>query len=181
LTETAAVAGIGAWWGGSPSFRGSARPDDVHKLAVDCRWLSAHGHRLDGVLRVYTVARRWNWVIPVHVVHDRGATLQRIPDAIPLYGREVPSLPPFEALCLYGGPAIEGWLAAAGLDRVDYDEAMARPDAAEYQAYFQDRCPLFTGEAVAVLGGWHLRWDDDYYLRREMRLAQGRRTVDRDL
>jgi hypothetical protein len=38
----------------------------------------------------------------------------------------------------------------------------ARPDGATdvYIRLWQSNCPLYTGEASAVLGGWHFPWPD---------------------
>ncbi len=90
----------------------------------------------------------------------------------PLYAHPYRSLPPFEALCLYGGDAISAWLKKLGLARHDYFQAASEPVAMAYQDYHAAHSPLTLDGAYAVVGGWHQMWpDDDFYLPLEMRLA----------
>ncbi|HEY1377889.1 MAG TPA: hypothetical protein VGF55_13905 [Gemmataceae bacterium] len=39
-------------------------------------------------------------------------------------------------------------------------DALLADDDEAYIRWWQLRCPLYTGEAVAVLGGWHFPWPD---------------------
>ena len=173
LSRARSPADIVGWW------RGMKRPvegrkDDTHRISIDCGRLPARSGPIEGEIGVYDVAPRWNWPVPIHVEHVRTGTFDRVADATPLSGREALSLPPLEALCLYGGPPVEEWLASAGLERTDYEAAAALDVAREYQAHFHDHCPLYSvsGEVAAVLGGWHLMWpDDDFYIPAEMRLV----------
>lgn len=86
---------------------------------------------------------------------------------LPLVGVEQASFPPLEALRLYGGDAVGRWLDSLGLSRADAAEHLCHTEAGEaYEREYQSRCPLYTGEAYAVLGGWHMRWpEDDIYDR----------------
>ena len=171
LSEAPSPTGIVGWWGGSRPAGHRGRPDDLHRLSIDCGWLAAHGSPLHGVVSVYDVAAQWGWPVPVHVEHTAPASLAGVPGATALYGREVTSLPPLEALCLYGSAAMEQWLASAGLDRSDYDRATVLAPAREYQNHYQQHSPLYSRDAAAVLGGWHAMWpDDDFYIPKEMRL-----------
>lgn len=92
-------------------------------------------------------------------------------DSIPLTAKPAISLPPFEAVLLYGGPAVQEWLASQGLQRWQYGEVA--PEAREqYQEQFNRQLPLFMDNPpFARIGGWHVSWPDDYfYIPREMRL-----------
>jgi hypothetical protein len=39
-------------------------------------------------------------------------------------------------------------------------DAMPIEDHQKYLPVWQSNCPLYTGEAAAVLGGWHFPWPD---------------------
>lgn len=95
-------------------------------------------------------------------------------DGTPLYALRdrLPSFPPFEALCLYGGEYVERWLGDLGLQRHEYVAAAGEPEAIAYQEEYRARSPLFDPAWDVVIGGWHCFWsDDDFYLPLEMRLA----------
>jgi hypothetical protein len=81
------------------------------------------------------------------------------------------SFPPFEAVCLYGGPAVARWLSSLGLERFQYSEARSQHVAEEYEQEFMRRAPFYMEGVDVIVGGWHMIWpDDDFYLPREMRL-----------
>ncbi len=90
---------------------------------------------------------------------------------IPLKAVPAFSLPPLEAVLLYGGPNIDTLLNGFGLRRWEYSDLIDNI-AEEYRSYFYQACPLMAEEPpFARVGGWHLLWsDDDHYLPREMRL-----------
>ncbi len=92
-------------------------------------------------------------------------------DTIPLTSRPAVSLPPLEALILYGGPAIGEWIEAQGIKRWEYSAAGSEIRK-EYEKHFNPHLPLCADEPpVARVGGWHTLWpDDDFYTPREMRL-----------
>lgn len=93
------------------------------------------------------------------------------PGAVPLKAVPSVSLPPLEALILYGGPAVDDWLKRRGLHRWEYSE-LPREETQGYETYFHERCPLMSASPpFARVGGWHILWsDDDFYIPREMRL-----------
>ena len=89
---------------------------------------------------------------------------------IPLKAVPAISLPPLEAVLLYGSPKIDSLLKEFGLRRWEYS-GLTDNIAEEYRIYFYEGCPLMADQpAFARVGGWHLPWMDDYYLPREMRL-----------
>jgi hypothetical protein len=92
-------------------------------------------------------------------------------DTLPLTLHPAVSLPPLEALILYGGPAIGEWVADQGIKRWEYS-AVSSEIRKEYEKHFYSRSPLCSDQApVARVGGWHTLWpDDDFYTPREMRL-----------
>jgi hypothetical protein len=67
------------------------------------------------------------------VAHDPSARL--VDTGVPLYAQPYRSLPPPDAL-----PSL---------------------DTEEYMRLWQKNCPLYTEQAMAVLGGWHFPWPDD--------------------
>jgi hypothetical protein len=174
LTESRTAMGVVAYWRGGGRLGYAGREDDKHRITFDCAWLVRHGLRMQGSVGVYDVDRRWRWVRPIHI--DRQETPLadlRMDGGTPLYGTEVWSFPPIEAVCLYGGPAVETWLEDEGLERIDYDVAATTEVGDVYQEEYRKRCPLYLSEPpAAVLGGWHALWpDDDFYLPLEMHLA----------
>jgi len=92
-------------------------------------------------------------------------------NSIPLTVKPAISLPPLEAVLLYGGEAVQQWLSTQGLKRWEYSDVTSEVSDL-YQKYVGARLPLFMDHPpVARIGGWHILWsDDDYYLPREMRL-----------
>lgn len=171
LDEKPSPTGVMAYWRGQGRNGYSGRPEDRHRMTFDCAWLAQQGIRVSGSIGLYDVHSGWR--IPF--------VLDRVPSPLsdlgitggtPLYGHEAMSIPPIEALCLYGGEPVERWLASQGLDRTDYDAAFNTDVGKAYNRVYQDRCPFFWNGPAAVLGGWHTIWpDDDYYLPREMRLV----------
>jgi hypothetical protein len=174
LVETPTPNGAVAYWRGQGRVEYRGRDGDRHRIRFDCSWLSQQGVRVRGSIGVYDVDRQWGWVTPLYLDRMNVPLSEvQIDGGLPLYGREVRSFPPLEALCLYGGPVVEEWLASEGLARTDYDIAATTEVGEGYQAEYRKRSPLYQeGQPVAVLGGWHALWpDDEFYLPREMRLV----------
>jgi hypothetical protein len=92
-------------------------------------------------------------------------------ESIALTAKPATSLPPLEALLLYGGPAVQQWLSSQKLQRWDYSDvdSVVRD---QYLKHFNPRLPLCMEQPpFARVGGWHVQWpDDDFYIPREMRL-----------
>ena len=173
LSEAPSPFGMVAYWAGQGREQYRGRDDDRHQITIDCRWLSNHGFRLAGSLGVYRVDPRWRWRVPIWLDRQEkplGELGTR--DGIPLYGHETPSLPPIQAVCLYGGAIVDQWLDSEGLERTDYDDAAMTPVGEAYEEYYRGLSPLFSDGYAAVLGGWHAMWpDDEFYVPREMRLV----------
>ncbi len=113
--------------------RGTVPPPDGsfrHWISVDCRFLPAGLGPSCGVLSVYTDEDDGE---SGFAGHDPAASLS-VGDGAALYAHPARSLPPPDAL-------------SAGGDKA-------------YVRLWQADCPLYTGEAVAVLGGWHFPWPD---------------------
>jgi hypothetical protein len=92
-------------------------------------------------------------------------------DSIPLTAKPATSLPPLEALLLYGGAPVEEWLASQGLQRWQYEDVSSEARNF-YQEHFAAKSPLHRDDPPYVrVGGWHVPWPDDhFYIPREMRL-----------
>jgi hypothetical protein len=97
---------------------------------VDCRFLPAGLGPPAGVLSVYT--NEEDCVSGVAALDPVGRIAPS--SGVALYAHQAFSLPPPDALP--GG------------------------DTDEYMRFWQSNCPLYTGEAAAVLGGWHFPWPD---------------------
>src|SRR5262245_14114288 len=116
LSETPYESAVVAYYGGNGRSGYSGRNDDRHRITIDCEWLSLHGIKVAGSLGVYEVDPHWKWPVPIWLDRQPNTPLREldIRDGMPLYGREAASVPPIEALCLYGGPAIGEWLSSMG-------------------------------------------------------------------
>lgn len=85
---------------------------------------------------------------------------------VPLYGRPHKSMPPIEAIFLLGSDVVGEWLKENKWDRSwGYNDNF--PDSsivAAYERWWQSEHPFYSGEGVALMGGWHFVWpDDDWY------------------
>jgi hypothetical protein len=72
-------------------------------------------------------------------------------------------LPPIDALFRFGSPKIHAWLAQNGW-KPTWGYNANFPDRVlgdAYDAAFQNQFPLYTGDAHAMIGGWHFPWPDD--------------------
>ena len=83
----------------------------------------------------------------------------------PLFAVPYESLPPIDAIFLLGSEAVETYLATNGWSRPDPMNANFPDRAAhEYEALWQDNCPLYNSSIAAVTGGWNLPWPDGDFL-----------------
>jgi hypothetical protein len=174
LTPHPSAIGPVAYWGGGGVKSHKAPRHHRHRVTIDCDWLSHHGVRVQGSIGVYHIDSQPSPPIPIRVQQMPNAPLSGLEPqgGTKLYGQEVASFPPLEAVCLYGGSRVEAWLRSIGLDRTAYDQALASELGQAYNSVYQQRCPLFSDQYAGVLGGWHAMWpDDDFYLPREMRLV----------
>ena len=91
-----------------------------------------------------------------------GRTVQPMEEGLALHAHVAVSLPPAEALFMFGSPRVQEWLRSmewppeAGLN----DNFPARETVSLYEREFQAQLPLYSGSAHAVLGGWHFPWPD---------------------
>lgn len=101
-----------------------------HWLSIHCKYLQSECGPEDGVLSVYT---NEDDCVSGFAAHDSTAVLSAS-EGVPLYAHAEYSFPPPDAF--NGG------------------------DTDEYIRAWQSNCPLYTGEADAVIGGWHFPWPD---------------------
>jgi hypothetical protein len=102
-----------------------------HWISIDCRFLPPGLGPAVGILSVYT---NEDDCVSGFAGHDPAVRLATTAGRA-LYAHPARSLPPPDALA------------------AESDEA--------YTRRWQSNCPLYTGEAAAVLGGWHFPWPDD--------------------
>jgi hypothetical protein len=137
---------VTGYWGGKGPRR---RPDGPgirrsgvrwkHRVSVDCAWL-VHQRIIPDLhegthLGIYerqlprdsAPARYSSYgsgYLPdgryLSVVWQRGRLADAGIEGEPLFAKEAESFPPFEAVCLHGGPAVGEWIASLGLRRVEY-------------------------------------------------------------
>lgn len=168
-----------AYWGGArsdlpkelPAFVGAIRSRE-HILSVDSSIWAAL--RLEGrgpfALALEELDDDSERAIAMSVSSGDLARIDFV-GATPLKAVPSVSLPPLEAVLLYGGPAVDTRLKDRGIHRWEYAE-LTDEETEDYSTSFQERNPLMSSTPpFARLGGWHLLWsDDDFYIPREMRL-----------
>jgi hypothetical protein len=169
-----------AHWGGRrsdlpeqfPKFV-TALKSHAHFFSIDQALLEQLGLRGRGplALSMVTTAEDDERLNHVHVSTGKLSEVV-FEHSVPLTGKPTMSLPPLEAVLLYGGPAVQEWLASQGLQRWEY-EAVAQEVRQRYQEHFNSQSPLCREHPpFARVGGWHVSWpDDDFYIPREMRLV----------
>lgn len=101
-------------------------------------------------------------------VIDADARFKPGSGSIPLFAHAGVSLPPLDAIFRFGSPPIKAWLAKNKWEPTwaYNDNFKDRATAEAYDIAFQKQCPLYTGDAHAVLGGWHFPWPDDDWVTR---------------
>ncbi len=168
-----------AYWGGTRSDLAKTPPRVGHAVLSRKHILSVDSTVWDAL----GLKGRGSFALALDEMRDRGERAVALPvdsasmagltfvGAVPLKAVESVSVPPLEAVLLYGGPAVDAWLKGRGLRRWEYD--YLNDDEREvYRSYFEDRNPLMSdAQPFARAGGWHLNWhSDDFYIPREMRL-----------
>ena len=169
-----------AHWGGQrsdlperfPEGLGGAFKHRQHFLSIDQSLFESLGlkGRMPLTLSIDTTTEDREELSTVNVSTGNLSEVE-FKGSVPLTAKPATSLPPLEAILLYGGRAVEEWLAARGLHRWQYSEIP--PQACEqYLNYYNARLPLLMKQPpFARIGGWHVQWsDDDFYIPREMRL-----------
>src|SRR5262249_11452067 len=178
LRDTGPKGDLAAAWGGPgivlPPKKGTYR----HWISVDCRFykefLHHYGAKIGppaGILDGYTEDDRGRVAGFVSVyrddagggvaAQDRRARLS-VEDATPLYAHGGRSIPPIDAVFRLGSPAVQAWLKAnKWKPEWGYSDNLKDKKPAQYYVRsYQELCPLYSGSAHAVLGGWHFPWPD---------------------
>lgn len=168
-----------AHWGGRRSDLPEKFPEFVkalksqaHFLSVDQEVFDQLGLKGRGPLALSMITTAEDTERLDHVTVSTGKLNEVVfEDSIALTSKPAISLPPLEALMLYGGPTVQDWLASQGLKRWDYEDA-AIEVRDRYRVHSDPQLPLYKEQPpYARVGGWHISWpDDDFYIPREMRL-----------
>lgn len=143
---------VGVWGGAGP--RTSLEGEWKHWITVSCDWLNRNGFGLSGHLCLYENQeenRPDEERFVVLLLEDIGSNEI---NGIRLGSTEDISLPPLEALAVYGSTPMRELLTKGS----EYENPLGT---------YQERCPLFYADAegiFATLGGWHTTWpdSDDY-------------------
>lgn len=149
---------LAAIWGGEgivPCGDGPYR----HWLTIDTRYIPGARGQQPACMSVYTNEEDCESGV---VAVDHASRLLGRSDGLPLYAHADSSLPPLEAAFKLGSATVKDWLAGNGWDpEWGYNDNFAdRKPVDFYEREYRRRLPLFTGEAHAVLGGWHIPWPD---------------------
>lgn len=83
----------------------------------------------------------------------------------PLFAESSISLPPVDAVFLYGSDSIGDFLRRHDWPRSEpFNDNFPDPVPGKYESIWQDHHPLYRRDIAAVVGGWHLPWPDgDWY------------------
>lgn len=170
---------VAGFWGGERADRPNAVPPEAtalqsirHIMTVDARLLNELGLRTPAPSIGFAEVVTKTGHISHRILHSDTECADLSCDGLPLYATPAISLPPFEALCLYGSARIAEWLRGQGLQRHDYMAAADATAAMDYRDIYDEKSFLRRGDLDAVIGGWHQLWpDDDFYMPLEMRLA----------
>ncbi|NZA24912.1 hypothetical protein H0E84_00795 [Luteimonas sp. SJ-92] len=86
---------------------------------------------------------------------------------VPLFAEPYSSLPPPDALFMFGSSLVERYLVSNGWVREEPLNSNFPDGAAhEYERIWQKNCPIFTDTAWAVCGGWNFPWPDGDFIER---------------
>ena len=100
----------------------------------------------------------------VHVGQTGGhvvATARPLRSPTPLFGEEVLSLPPVDAVFASRSSAIEEYLHRHEWGRADsFNDNFPDEVPKQYEKLWQQNCPMYLDDVVAVCGGWHFPWPD---------------------
>lgn len=130
-----------------------------HWLSFDCKFLPAGLGPSAGCLSVYTDEDDCASGVAVHDSSKQLACTQKVQ---PLYAHPARSLPPIDAVFRFGPQTVHAWLSEHEW-QPDWGFSSNFKDprpAQEYERLYQSECPLYSGGAFAVLGGWHFPWPD---------------------
>jgi hypothetical protein len=166
-------------WGGRRSDLPEEFPEFVKALKSQAHFLSVDQELFDKldlhgrgplVLSTITTSDDDERLDPVNVPTAKLSEVV-FDDSVPLTAKPATSLPPLEAVLLYGGSGVQEWLSSQGLKPWQYEE-VAPEVRKRYQEHFSPHVPLYAEHPpYARVGGWHVSWpDDDFYIPREMRL-----------
>ncbi|GGJ47537.1 hypothetical protein [Deinococcus roseus] len=86
----------------------------------------------------------------------------RVKGAEPLYAQLKESVPPLQAICLYGSTEVERWLRGLGLSRMDDWQLPADLEDTYNTLVGYEPWPWWSGPDVAlVMNPWPMMWPDD--------------------
>jgi hypothetical protein len=98
-----------------------------------------------------------------HLTFAAGESLAAQAAGRKLYATPGSSLPPVDALFLFGPEHVQAWLRELGWPpEAGYNDNFPQRSIVEaYEERYQQELPFYSGGAHAVLGGWHFPWPDD--------------------
>ncbi len=148
-----------AVWGGAGTVPAPDGPYR-HWLSVGCRFLPQRPLGLSGVFSIYS--NEGDGETGVMAV-DGSASISAIYGGLLLFRRPALSLPPIDAVFLYGSAAVQEWLAGnAWRPGAAYNDKFPdRETARVYKNAWTNQCPLYQQRPPhAALGGWHMPWPE---------------------
>ncbi|MEW4566640.1 hypothetical protein AB1L88_02115 [Tautonia sp. JC769] len=149
------LAGI---WGGDgiiPCGDGPYR----HWLSIGTQYIPDGRSKSPGCLSIYTNEDDCTTGI---VAVDAERILPEASEGLRLYAHPDSSLPPLEAVFKFGSSEVRRWLTSNNWEpEWGYNDNFPdRTATGIYERKYQRQLPLFSGDAYAVLGGWHMPWPE---------------------
>jgi hypothetical protein len=142
-----------AVWGGDGIVPAPLGPY-AHWISLACHALSRPAPADTGWLSVYV---NTDDGVSGMIVVDPAAALPKHQKAgIALAGTPARSFPPIDAVTQV--PQVHAWLVSQGIVHDPVQNAYFDDD--DYNRVYQQECPLYSRDAIAVIGGWHFAWPD---------------------
>lgn len=125
---------------------------------------AGYWHGIDTNAICISVAYRSGW-LNLYPNHDNSGLVelsaQPRKSAKPLFAIEYISLPPIDAVFMFGSKDIEGFLERNGWERSDpFNDNFPSPIPGEYERIWQSSNPMYARGVAAVCGGWHFPWPE---------------------
>ena len=142
-----------AVWGGDgivPGPFGSY----AHWISLDCRALPHASQLQIGWLSVYVTTD--DFESGVVVVDPATVVTNYYNGGVALSGTRTHSFPPIDAVVQEA--QVKAWLASQDIVHDPVHNAYFEDEG--YNQVYQEQCPIYSSQSVAVIGGWHFPWPE---------------------
>lgn len=149
----------------SAEARRLARPCRYYRFATGTEPVSGYWHGVKAGTLCASIERNGEWLnVYLDEEFQSGrveVTASPILSDRPLCRSDAESLPPVDAVFLFGSAAIGSYLDKHGWQRDwEFNNNFKGRAAHEYTREWAKQCPLYMGGIVAVEGGWNVPWPE---------------------